>query len=119
MFYRESQVAFVCYDSTTVNTIENWIECVRGESPDCAIFLVTTKSDLLDDEGIAEQMRIGAEKRESVGAKVHALTSAVTGNGVRELFTQAAKCAETVYQSLTPTVEIQTPATASGKTGCC
>jgi small GTP-binding protein len=119
MFYREAQVALVCYDSSSVETIDNWIDCVRGESPDCAIFLVTTKSDLLDDGEIADQMRIGGLKREATGAKLHALTSAMTGNSVRELFTQAAKCAETIYQSEMPTVEIQTPVTSHGKTGCC
>jgi small GTP-binding protein len=119
MFYRDAQVAFICYDSTTVETIENWIECVRGESPDCAVFLVTTKSDLLDDDAIAEQLSKGAQKREAIGAKLHALTSSVTGSGIRGLFTQAAKCAETIYQSAAPTVEIHAPATASVKTGCC
>jgi small GTP-binding protein len=119
MFYRDAHVAFVCYDSVTIDTIDSWTECVRTESPDCVIFLVTTKSDLLDDGEIGEAMRVGALKREATGAKLHALTSAKTGNGVRELFTLAAKCAETVYQTATPTLEIQTAVTASGKTGCC
>jgi small GTP-binding protein len=119
MFYREAQVAFVCYDASTVDTIDNWIECVRAESCECVIFLVTTKSDLLDDDGIAKQMSIGSDKRAAVDAKFHALTSSVTGNGVRELFTQAAKCAELFYQPVAPTAESYTPATTNAKTGCC
>jgi small GTP-binding protein len=119
MFYRDAHVAFVCYDSLTVDTIDTWTTAVRVESPDCVIFLVTTKSDLLDDGELAEAMRVGALKREAVGAKLHALTSAISGNGVRELFTLAAKCAETVYQTAAPTVEIQSALTASGTTGCC
>jgi small GTP-binding protein len=118
MFYRDADVAFVCYDSVTFDTIDSWTNCVRAESPDCVIFLVTTKRDLLDDAEVGEAMRVGALKREAIGAKLHALTSAVTGNGVRELFTLAAKCAETISQAAEPTVEIQT-AVETGKTDCC
>jgi small GTP-binding protein len=119
MFYRESNVAFVCYDASTVDTIKGWVDVVRDESPDCFIFLVATKSDTLDDDELGKQMLIGRQKKEELDAKLNVFTSAVNGNGIRELFTEAAKCAAELYLVNAPNVEITRAATESGRTGCC
>jgi small GTP-binding protein len=119
MFYRESNVAFVCYDTGTVPTIGNWVAAVREESPECLIFLVTTKSDLLDAEALADQKVIGAQKRSEYSAKIHLLTSAVTGNGVRELFTEAAKSSQVVFRVDNPNIVVGQVAAPPNKSDCC
>jgi small GTP-binding protein len=119
MFYRESNVAFVCYDAGTVDTIKSWVNAVREESPDCFVFLVSTKTDRLDDDELTEQMQIGREKKDELAARVHLMTSAKTGSGLRELFTEAARCAAEVYAMNAPNVELTQAVTQSGTTGCC
>jgi small GTP-binding protein len=117
MFYRESTVAFVCYDETRIDSIDTWVGNVREESPDCLIFLVTTKSDLLSANEVGKMLVIGEEKRVELKAKCHILTSAVTGDGVEPLFIEAAKMAKEIYKSNTPVVEMGQPREKQG--GCC
>jgi small GTP-binding protein len=119
MFYRDANVALVCYDSTTNDSIGNWIGKVREEVSDCIIFLVATKVDLLDEDQTAECLRFGEEKQGEFGARVHLLTSSLNATGVTELFTEAAKCVRDVYLTNQPSVEIANtePKPAAGT--CC
>lgn len=116
MFYRDSQIAFVCYDSQTQATVENWIAKVRAEVPNVLIFLVTTKSDLLSSEETAECLANGKEMCERFHAKAHVLTSAEKGMGVNELFREAAKCSEIIFAPIEQTVDIKEREKSSG---CC
>jgi small GTP-binding protein len=117
MFYRESNVAFVCYDETRIDSIETWVGNVREESSGCLIFLVTTKSDLLSPEAHGRMLAIGEEKREELKAKCYFLTSAVSGDGVEPLFIEAAKMAKEVYKSNVPVIEIGQQREKEGR--CC
>ncbi|KAH0790691.1 small GTP-binding protein [Histomonas meleagridis] len=100
MFYRDSHVAFVCYDLEREDTIEEWISRVRKFVPDCKIFLVTTKSDLLTQEQQTECVERGNEYLQRFGANLHLMTSASSGFGVKEIFQEAAK----LYNDINPTV---------------
>ena len=98
MFYRDSQVAFVCFDASDPDIIEQWVERVRTHVQDCAIVLVVTKSDLL-----SEEVRKTIEgKRDDLVARFNAkgfyVTSASTGEHVRELFHEAAGLGETAMK---------------------
>lgn len=120
MFYRDSHIAFVCYDSASGESVENWIAKVREEVPDCIIFLVSTKGDLLEtEEEVAECIRIGKEKMAEFGAKYHIITSASKGTGVKELFTTAAKCVDQVYLTNQPSVEINVGRQNGNGGSCC
>ena len=119
MFYRDSHIAFVCYDSTTSDTVENWIAKVRDEVPECIIFLVSTKADLLDSEQQEQCKAAGKKMMDEFNAKYHVLTSASTGTGVKELFTLAARCVDQVYLTNQPSVEINTPQRNNGGGSCC
>jgi GTPase SAR1 family protein len=99
MFYRESNVACVCYDQTRRETIDSWIANIREESPDCVIFLVATKGDLMTVDETAEAIEFGETKKEEVKAKVFTVTSGVTRQGVESLFLEAAKIAQDGYQT--------------------
>lgn len=109
MFYRDSDVAFVCFDTDTVGTIPNWISKVRAQVPDCAIFLVMTKEDLLP---LSEKDRLLSDSRQLIeenGAEGFFFTSAATGNGVANLFAAAGRCAEQLSANSKPaTIEIRT-----------
>lgn len=92
MFYRDSHVAFICYDSTTTDSVEQWVQRVKAEVPSCILFLVTTKADLITSQDEMDQcIEFGKELSDKYGFKQHIITSASTGSGVKELFTLAAK----------------------------
>jgi small GTP-binding protein len=117
MFYREANVAFVCYDEAQFDSIDTWVGNVREEAPECFIFLVTTKGDLLSLDDAGKVLATGETKRAELGAKIHILTSAKTGDGVEALFLETAKMAKEVYRSNEPVIEIGQRAEKEGK--CC
>jgi len=106
MFYRDSHIAFVCYDSLSDKTVEDWINKVRSEVPECIIFLVSTKCDLLNTEQSEQTIAKGKEMKERFDAHYHILTSSSNRTGVKELFIEAAKCCQLVFQSNQPTIDI-------------
>lgn len=119
MFYRDSHIAFVCYDPTTADSIETWIERVHNDVPECIIFLVLTKADLLDEtERINEELR-GIDMMKRCGAKTHVLTSASKNMGVSELFRSAAQFVDQIYMTNTPTEDLDLTASANGDRKCC
>ncbi|KAH0794148.1 small GTP-binding protein [Histomonas meleagridis] len=124
MFYRDSNVAFVCYDHERDNTIEEWVNRVRNSVPECKIFLVTTKSDLLTQEQQTECVEKGNEYLQRYGACIHLLTSACSGFGVKELFQEAAKYYNEINSTVTEkknTIDINDKNNNQGAGGkkCC
>ncbi|OHS98017.1 small GTP-binding protein [Tritrichomonas foetus] len=117
MFYRESHVAFICYDVPNASSVESWIHRVRQEVPECLIFLVITKTDLLNDEQIQNVEREAEENLTKFNAKSIFLTSASSGTGIKDLFNAAAACYNQVYISNQPTLEINVRTGKSNK--CC
>jgi small GTP-binding protein len=119
MFYRDSDIAFICFESTTVSSTATWVERVRREVPDCVIFLVATKTDLLS----AEELRnLESSAHELVGelkAKQYCVTSAKVGTGVRELFLKAAKCIADICAPEVPATVIRTLTTEKKKSEGC
>lgn len=121
MFYRDSDIAFVCFDKTAKDSIGDWIEKVKKQVSDCIIFLVVTKSDLLSEAEIADLEREKPVLLESNGAKHFFITSAQGGDHVKELFTQAAACIDQICAPAAPaTVKVDTRKSGqTGKRGCC
>ena len=122
MFYRDSHIAFVCFDGKQQDTIENWVSRVRGEVPECIIFLVATKGDTLSEEEISELNHSGTELVAKYKAKSFLVTSAKTGNGVKDLFEAAALCYSEVFQSNEANNEvkpIKKKQNAQGPLSCC
>ena len=108
MFYRDSDVAFICFNVETIDTIPQWISKVLAQGPDCIIFLVLTKEDLLSIEEKEKILNDSTRLMEEYKAKGFYLTSAATGNGVANLFQAAGRCIEDICSISAPsTVEIQ------------
>ena len=118
MFYRDSHVAFVCFDAKNVNSVENWINRVRDEVPECIIYLVATKSDMLTQEETNDLNQKGQEMLTKFHAKNFLLTSAKTGSGVSDLFASAAQCYSEIFKVNEPVVQKMLVENQK-KTGCC
>jgi small GTP-binding protein len=101
MFYRDAEIAFVCFDRSRICTISEWVDRIRQYVSDCLIFLVGTKADQLSAEDATEFRNEATQKVGDVKAETFFLTSAAKGNGVRELFSAAS---ERVGQTCEPRV---------------
>jgi small GTP-binding protein len=91
MVYRESHIAFVCYDQPEIQSVEQWVNRVREHAPAAKIYLVTTKSDLFPDKATEDLVK---QEGEQMAVRLHAkhvITSALLGNNVSELFEGAAR----------------------------
>jgi small GTP-binding protein len=119
MFYRDSDVAFVCFDKPAIGTISDWVGKVRRQVPDCIIFLVATKQDLLSDDEMTELSESRQNLIDEVNAANFLVTSASLGKGVKELFSAAAKCVDQVCAASEPATEtVLTAQTAQTNEGC-
>jgi GTPase SAR1 family protein len=116
MFYRDSQIAFVCYDPENFETIDTWVDQLRSIVSDCIVFLVATKADLLNVADFEAARQKGRVKAQAIGAERHLITSARTGMGVKELFTEAAKFYDRV-NPVDPTAQADSEGIA--KSNCC
>ena len=90
MFYRDSHVALICFDINTTDTIEQWINRVHNEVPECLIMLVQTKADLLDQTALMETNAKGNQMKNEFKAHSFYLTSAVDGRMVENVFFDSA-----------------------------
>ena len=119
MFYRDSDIAFICFERSTKDTIPDWIDKVRKQVPECIIFLVATKCDLMSEE---EQGELLGEKNALVQAneaKQFFLTSAQRAIGIQELFTAAAMCVDQICAPAVPaTVKVEERKQNTGKKPC-
>ena len=93
LFFRDSGVAFVCFeagDKESLDSVHDWAKRVKDEVPTCEILFVLTKSDLKTKE---EMEKIVDEVKEALKEynppKIY-VTSAVTREGVNEIFDAAA-----------------------------
>jgi small GTP-binding protein len=96
MFYRDTQIAFICFDVPSQGAIDQWFAQLQAFAGECIVFLVSTKIDLLSQAELSELQQTGKEKADQVGARGHILTSARTSEGVKELFLAAAECYEDI-----------------------
>ncbi|KAJ2658756.1 Vacuolar protein sorting-associated protein 21 [Coemansia sp. RSA 1199] len=106
MYYRNADAAVVVYDITRASSLDkakSWIkELQRHASPNIVIALVGNKLDLVDSEEVEENEEEVAERGRQVQAETARAyaqemnllfieTSAKTGMGVVETFTEIAK----------------------------
>lgn len=107
MFYRNANVAFVCYDKDNEESLGPWIDRVRAEVPECFIFIIATKTDLLTPDEISQMQTKGYQLCNNFKATVHLLTSSKKGTGVDEAFYEAAKCAKRVIKVNEPVISLK------------
>lgn len=118
MFYRESDIAFICFDYQNKPTIHTWISRVHAQVSDCIIFLVLTKSDLLTPDEEKEILNQKNDLLNDMKAQEFFITSASNKIGVSELFYAAAQCITTICKTSEPSsVAIQTR--NNQNKGCC
>jgi small GTP-binding protein len=116
MFYRDAQIAFICFDHKSFDMIDKWVGQLRANVTDACIFLVSTKADLLAQREFEEFRQQVRAKAIEIGAERFMSTSAKTAMGVKEVFMEAAKCHTKVAAVAQPEQEL-TP--QAGGPPCC
>jgi small GTP-binding protein len=94
LFFREADVAFVCFEAgsdESIDTAPDWVELVKKEVPDCEIIFVATKSDLLPERDRAKVIANADGRLSEFKPRGCHLTSAVSRDGVDDLFRAAAE----------------------------
>jgi small GTP-binding protein len=94
LFFRDSDVALVCFDPNdqpSVTGVREWVQRILDEVPDCRLFGVLTKADRIEKpEAALEQCRAVLG---DLGFEQFFITSALARQGVEAPFTAAAEAA--------------------------
>jgi Ras-related protein Rab-8A len=112
-YYRNSNVAFVCYDVTSDEdairqSVASWAAAVRDHTDQtCKLVLVGTKGDLLREEALTGALNFGESLAKELKMPLFSLTSAVTGQGIVELFSATAAMYQRPGQREMPKVDIE------------
>lgn len=119
MFYRESDIAFICFDIENKSSISTWVNRVRSQVSNCIFFLVATKSDIMPEEDKNALINDQQNLLKEFQASQFFLTSACQNKGVKELFQAAAQCITTICKaSQSATVQIDKPVQPSKGCKC-
>jgi small GTP-binding protein len=108
-YYRDADIALLCYAPADCKSIETWSQRVLDVTPTCKVFAVITKADLLTPDEIQADEAASAPVLKKLNA-ARFITSAKTGQGVNELIDSIAMAAipEVVQPvSVTPTVNLR------------
>ena len=120
MFFRDSEVAFVCFeagDEVSFNAVKDWIKSVKDEVPTCNIVFVITKSDLYSPEKVQESLSSAENAFSQYESKGIYVTSAKTNTGVQELFAAAVELYKPKNAASRP--QITESKASEKKGGCC
>lgn len=92
LYMRDVQVAFICFDfnSVEITSISKWCELLQSYSPKSVLFLVATKIDLCKDDTKKVKDFIAKSMSKHNMFFDSFLTSAINGDGIKELFEMAA-----------------------------
>ncbi len=94
VMYSGTDIFIVCFAVDSRNAFENvavqWVGEVSHHCPDKPLVLVATKCDLRKTSSQVISTKEGEALADRIGACAYMETSAHTGQGVKELFRQAA-----------------------------
>jgi len=121
LFYRDSDVAVVCYDPTKIesfNAVAKWVECVRDEVPDAKIFLVLTKSDLYENDDQKQFLDDAQTMSNNISADRVFVTSSSKKTGIEAVFKSAAEISS-IVPATSSIVVGKSPETKAESNNCC
>ncbi|XP_075244613.1 ras-related protein ced-10-like [Convolutriloba macropyga] len=97
LLYNDTNAFIICYAINSRNSFENvqskWIGEIRHHCPDKPVIIVATKTDFRLHKDLKEPLlspEEGEQLRQSVGATLFLECSSLEGEGVNEVFKQAA-----------------------------
>ena len=122
MYFAGSQAAILVFDLTSeqsLTALDSFFDILQQRAPpDCVYVLVGNKSDKTQERTVSREMAENYQSR--IGAAFYIETSAMTGEGVQELFNQLATTSQLALVEDDPDYVLSTPTTTSTTSkGCC
>jgi small GTP-binding protein len=120
MFYRDANVAFVCFEtgsSESLDSVPDWVNKVKKEVPECDFIFVGTKADLIPVEEHSRLLAAAQHQLAELQPKGVHLTSAMNREGVEDVFKGAAEL-YVPRQQLTKLRKQPEPKPAAGAGDC-
>lgn len=93
IYFREADVAVVCFDSSEENSMFNtksWVDLVLSQSPNCNLIFVGTKQDLIDDTKVSQVLSQADSFFENYNPTDIIITSSKTSRNISLLKTAIA-----------------------------
>jgi small GTP-binding protein len=94
LFFRDAEVALICFDPSEPGSVAgtaDWVRRVQAEAPDCRLFGVMTKADRhRTPENATSALAEATAEMATIPVDKWFVTSAVTGQGIDDLFLAAA-----------------------------
>lgn len=119
-FYRNSDIALICFENNDRDSIIKWIINTKEYCPDCKIFLVETKIDLLTQEQKIQSREKGKEMVTIYDCYMYIMTSAKTREGLNNLLKFASNVsAENFSNKKNDFVLIDSEVPSENKKQCC
>ena len=118
IFFQDCIIAILVFDVTLKNTIKSldyYVNILHENEPNCFIAIVGNKIDLQKDRVISREE--GEMYAKSVGSSFYMETSALTGEGVEELFSSLAH-QNLNFSKITETVQLDEKSITNEK-NCC
>ena len=122
LFYRDSDVALVCFeacDQISLDSIKDWVHRVRDQVPQCELVYVITKSDLKTKLEIDQFQKTATSIISQFGGKKIFVTSALTREGVVDVFNFASDLYKPKSVNPGKTQNLTNDKKKSEKDGCC
>ena len=94
LYYRGAKAALVCFDLTnkaSFSKVKFWVEELKAYAPECLIFLVGTKADLVE-AGVAREVNEAELNKVNAPARCICRPHAPRGKGVCGLPCRASCC---------------------------
>ncbi|KAL0245947.1 hypothetical protein GEMRC1_007163 [Eukaryota sp. GEM-RC1] len=108
LYMRSSDLSLVCFDPTDTSSFDaakRWIKELQELQPDCQIFLVATKIDLVSSSWEVPESHIYSWMKD---ANIHHFfqTSSKTGEGITQLYNVVEDTAVQLYQKKQPSTDV-------------
>lgn len=122
LFYRDSDVALICFDveeSSSISAIPDWVKKVRDEVPHCTLFFVLTKADLKSAQEIEQIQSEAMAVIQQYEPNTIYVTSALTKEGVNAVFEAASDLYKPKGASLVQSQTLSKDPPSKPQNGCC
>jgi small GTP-binding protein len=123
LFYREADVAVVCYEAgspVSIDGVPAWVKRVQNQVPDCDLVFVATKSDLLTEDRLPS---IDHDAKRALGGfqpKGYFVTSAISGKGIEQMFLHVAELKAVRIEPIqNQAISVSLPPKPAEDGGCC
>jgi small GTP-binding protein len=106
LFFRDSEVALLCFDPTdqlSITGLKEWVHRIAAEVATCRLMGVMTKADKIEKEKVQVVLEESKQKLALLIVEQYFVTSAIAMQGIEEPFAAAAECASSAILTVPPT----------------